>query len=223
MNSFLRSISSSLIIALLLTCALSPRLWAFTDLHVVALFKDRVVVMIDGKQRLLRSGETSPEGVKLLSADSGVAVFDYRGEMLERRLDGRVRSAVNSAATVDEVQIFRNTNGMYQTVGSINGLPVGFLVDTGASSIAMNSTEARRLGIDYRVVGEPTYVSTASDIKQAFSLKLQVVKVGGIQLQNVDALVMEGTLPTQVLLGMSFLQRLEMVNQGERMILRKKY
>jgi len=207
----------------LLVCMYSAASWAFKDIHVVALFKDRAIVMIDGKQRLLRTGDRGPEGVKLVSADSVAAVFEYHGRTLERQLDGRVHAAVELPKGHDDVVIFRDGWGMFMTVGSINGLPVKFLVDTGASSVAMNSAQARRLGIDFRVQGEATYVSTASDVTKAYKLKLDVVKVGSIQLRNVTAVVMDGAQPTEVLLGMSFLGHLEMINKGNKLVLRRKY
>jgi len=196
---------------------------AFEDLHVLALFKDRAVLMIDGKRHLLSAGETSPEGVKLVAADSDGAVFEYRGEILERGLDGRVRAAATLSTAGQEVYIYRNVSGMFRTVGSINGMPVDFLVDTGASAVAMNSAQARRLGIDYRVEGDSTHVATASDVLQAFRVRLDVVKVGSIQIRNVDAVILEGSQPREVLLGMSFLGRLEMINQDNKLILRRKY
>jgi aspartyl protease family protein len=211
------------LLAVLLAWVYPAAGWAIKDIHVVALFKDRVMVVIDGKQRLLRTGDSSPEGVKLVSADSVGAVLEYQGRTLERRLDGRVHAAAASPQGGDDVLIFRDRWGMFKTVGSINGLPVGFLVDTGASSIAMNSAQARRLGIDFRVEGEPTYVSTASDVVPAYRLKLDVVKVGSIQLRNVAAVVMDGAQPAEVLLGMSFLGRVAMVNESDKLILRRKY
>jgi aspartyl protease family protein len=192
------------------------------DLHVVALFKDRVVVVIDGARHLLRAGETSPEGVRVVSADSAGAVFEYQGRTLERRLDGRSRAAV-SAPAAQEHNIYRDTRGMYRTVGSINGLTVDFLVDTGASAIAMNAAQARRLGIDYLVEGNSTFVTTASDVIRAYKVSLDVVRVGAIERRNVDALVMEGAQPREVLLGMSFMGDLEMSNEGNRLILRRRY
>ena len=193
------------------------------DLHVVGLFKDRALVVVDGERHLLRVGETSPEGVRLIAADSAGAVFEYRGATLERRLDGRSRAAVVEPSAVQEFRIYRDTRGMFRTVGSINGLPVSFLVDTGASAIAMNAALARRLGIDYLVEGNSTYVTTASDVIRAYKVTLDVVKAGAIELRNVDALVMEGEQPDEALLGMSFLGRLEMVNEGNELILRRRY
>ena len=211
------------ILAMLLSGLVSTQALAFKDIHVVALFKDRVVVMIDGKRRILSTGETSPEGVKLISADSVGAVLEYHGKRLERKLDGRVRAAVKPRDTGEDVLIFRDSSGMFQTVGSINGLPVKFLVDTGASAVAMNSVQARRLGIDYHVEGDPTYVSTASDVVRAYRVKLDTVKVGSIQIRNVTGVVLEGSQPEEVLLGMTYLSRVELINQSDRLILRRKY
>ncbi len=211
------------VLALLLVGLYASASTADRDIHVVALFKGRVMVVIDGKRHLLQTGETSPEGVKLLSADSAGAVFEYRGETLRRRLDGRVHTALASPKAGEDVLIFRDTWGMFHTVGSINGMPVKFLVDTGASSIAMNSAQARRLGIDFLVEGDRTRVATASDVVPAYRLRLDVVKVGSIQLRNVLAVVIDGPQPTEVLLGMSFLGRLEMINRSDKLILRRKY
>ncbi len=211
------------LLGILLLGFISVPCQAIKDIHVVALFKDRVVVMIDGKRRILGSGEASPEGVRLISADSAGAVFEYQGERLERQLDGRVHAAVKQRDTGEDVLIYRDSTGMFKTVGSINGLPVKFLVDTGASSVAMNSAQARRLGIDYHVEGDLIYVTTASDVVPAYRVKLNIVKVGSIQLRNVTGVVIESAQPAEVLLGMTYLSRVEMINQGNRLILRRKY
>jgi len=211
------------LLGILLLSFISVPCQAIKDIHVVALFKDRVVVMIDGKRRILGSGEASPEGVRLISADSAGAVFEYQGERLERQLDGRVHAAVKQRDTGEDVLIYRDSTGMFKTVGSINGLPVKFLVDTGASSVAMNSAQARRLGIDYHVEGDLIYVSTASDVVPAYRVKLNIVKVGSIQLRNVSGVVIESAQPAEVLLGTTYLSRVEMINQGNRLILRRKY
>ncbi|HHH43447.1 MAG TPA: TIGR02281 family clan AA aspartic protease [Gammaproteobacteria bacterium] len=219
---FLRNLAFQALVLLVLGSG-AGRVLAVKDIHVVALFRDRAVVMIDGKRHLLGAGETSPEGVRLISADSAGAVLEYGGERLERQLDGRVRAAVKPRDTGEDVHIFRDSMGMFKTVGSINGLPVSFLVDTGASSVAMNAAQARRLGIDYHVEGEPTWVSTASDVVRAYRVRLDIVKVGSIQLRNVTAIVMEGPQPSEALLGMSYLSRVQLINQGDRLILRRRY
>lgn len=211
----------TLLAVILFTCLLNPVL-AATDVRVVALFSERAMLLIDGKQHLMRPGETSPEGVTLISANSETAVIEVDGREVTARLDGRV-SARKRTAQTKEVQVRRNPAGMYSTVGSINGLPVPFLVDTGATQIAMNSAQARRLGIDYRVIGKRSAVTTASGREPAWLVMLDTVKVGDLKLLNVSGIVIEGEQPEVTLLGMSFLGRLEITNSGHLMTLRQKY
>ncbi|MCK5382771.1 MAG: TIGR02281 family clan AA aspartic protease [Gammaproteobacteria bacterium] len=192
------------------------------DVRVAGLFSGRAVLLIDGKQRLLKQGQTSPEGVKLIAATSEEAVLLIDGQQVTARLDGRV-SARKRAPEINEVQVWRDTTGMYTTVGSINGLPVSFLVDTGATAVAMNAKQARRLGIDFRVVGRQSGVTTASGVVHAWTVMLDTVKVGDLELRNVEAVVLEGVHPETALLGMSYLGRLEIDNDGRLMTLRKKY
>jgi aspartyl protease family protein len=192
------------------------------DVRVVGLFADRAVLMVEGKQHLLAVGQSSPEGIKLMSASSDSAILLIDGKQVSARLDGRI-SAPTFSATSDEVQVWRNTTGMFTTVGSINGLPVSFLVDTGATQVAMNAAQARRLGIDYHVIGQPAEVTTASDIERAWLVVLDSVKVGELEVRNVPAVVLEGAQPKVTLLGMSYLGRMEITNNGRLMTLRKKY
>jgi aspartyl protease family protein len=201
---------------------LSLTVQAGTDVRVVGLFSERAVVVIEGRQHVLQVGQSTPEGVRLIAADSESAVFEIDGEEVVARLDGRV-TARKRTAEVREFQISRNIVGMYTTVGSINGQTVSFLVDTGATRVAINAAEARRLGIDYRVVGTPVGVTTASGVERAWGVNLNTVKVGELELRNVGAVVLEGEQPAKALLGMSYLGRLEMTNTGRVMTLRKKY
>src|SRR5690606_10002898 len=106
-----------------------------------------------------------------------------------------------------QLSISRGAGNHYWVAGSIGGHPVQFLVDTGATSVAMNEGQARRLGIDYRVQGSPMVAGTAGGNVRAWRVKLDRVKVGGIEVLGVEGAVLEGDSPTEVLLGMSFLSR----------------
>jgi len=196
--------------------------FAGMDVRVVGLFADRAVLLVEGQQHMLRVGQSSPEGVKLVSASSESAVLLIDGEEITARLDGRV-SARKRTAAVKEVQVWRNTSGMFTTVGSINGLHVPFLVDTGATQVAMNASQARRLGIDFHVIGKPAEVTTASGVVRAWAVTLDSVKVGDLEVRNVPAVVLEGAQPQVTLLGMSYLGRMEILHEGQLMTLRKKY
>jgi aspartyl protease family protein len=209
-------------LAVLFVAGLVNAAQAAPDVRVVGLFSNRAVVLIDGRQHVLQAGQGGQEGVRLLAADSESALLEIDGHEVEARLDGRV-TARKRTAEVQEVQVWRNNAGMYTTVGSINGLTVSFLVDTGASQVALNADEARRLGIDFRVSGTPTSVGTASGVVRAWAVTLDTVKVGSLELHNIGAVVLEGSSPQHALLGMTYLGRLEIDNDGRLMTLRKKY
>ena len=215
-------LSRNLLVLLMLCLWSAATFVQAADVRVVGLFSGRAVLLVDGQQRLLKPGQTSPEGVTLISATSEAAVLLIDGQEVTARLDGRV-SARKRTPEVKEVQVWRDTAGMYTTVGSINGLPVSFLVDTGATTVAMNANQARRLGIDYRVIGRQSGVTTASGVARAWAVTLDTVKVGDLELHNIAAVVLEGAHPATTLLGMSYLGRLEINNDGRLMTLRKKY
>ncbi len=194
------------------------------EVEAKALLPGMAVVVIDGKRRTLKQGQTSPEGVKLLSADSKAAVVEVDGK--SRRLELGASGSLGGGFTTPEqaeVRLYPDTSGMYRTHGSINGMPVEFLVDTGATTIAMNSTVARQLGVDYRYKGKPIGVQTASRMERAWMVNLDTVKVGDVSLHNVEASVLEGDFPAMTLLGMSFLGRLDMRHDGQAMVLRTKF
>lgn len=207
---------SSLLLVLLL--ALPGTVAAVEQIHVLALFKDKAMVEIDGHRRLLLAGEPSPEGVVLVSADAKGAVLEVDGKRATFALGTRIdsRYAAPRRETVS-VSLWPDTAGMYTVTGTINGFPVTFLVDTGATVVAMNSRQARRLGIDYEVRGRRSRTVTASGEVDSFQVELERVQVGDITLRDVAATVLEGAFPRQVLLGMSFLGRLEINRSGRLM------
>jgi aspartyl protease family protein len=191
------------------------------NIRVMALFPNKAMVEIDGQNRLLKVGKRSPEGVMLISADSSEAVIEVDGEQKSYQVGARYGGSFSSSAK-REVRILRDNMGGYTTVGSINGRNVDMLLDTGATSIAMSSVEAKRLGIQYWMSGKETMVSTASGLAKAYAIRLDTVQVGSITQTNVAAVVVEGSSPTTVLLGMSFLNQVEMTNTGNVMVLRSK-
>jgi aspartyl protease family protein len=197
-------------------------LQAVENIRVMALFPGKAMVEVDGKNRMLKAGKASPEGLLLISADSSEAVIEINGERKSYRVGARYGGSFSSSAK-KEVRIPRDNRGSYTTVGSINGRTVDILVDTGASSIAMSSVEAKRLGLQYWLSGKKTMVSTASGYARGYSIVLDRVQVGSIKLNKVDAIVVEGSSPHEVLLGMSFLNRVEMENSGNVMLLRSKF
>ena len=111
--------------------------------------------------------------------------------------------------------------GQYAAEGQVNGGAVRFIVDTGASVIALPAADAQRLAIDYRK-GRPASVQTAAGITPAYLVRLDTVRVGGITLNNVEAVVIESGLPV-ALLGMSFLNRVEIRHEAGQMTLIRRF
>jgi len=192
------------------------------DVNVVGLTEGKAVVSINhGKARTLKAGETTAEGVKLVSATSDAAVFEINGK---REVLGMGQSIAGNFASsgAQSVTLTADSRGHFVSTASINGGSVRVLVDTGATLIAMNQAEARRLGVNF-LKGQKGYSQTASGIVSIHRVKLDAVKLGDIVLNNVEASVHEGDGPPIVLLGMSFLSRVEMKREGDRLILTKRF
>lgn len=196
------------VLLLLLSSLFCTTAHAIDKIEVQGLFASRAVLSIDGTMRMLKVGEVSPEGVRLISADSTAAVLEIDGARKEYAL-GNTVSTQFTQRTERKQRLHRDpSSGMYFARGRINGQPVKFMVDTGATSIAMSTSQAKQLGIRYQLIGSPTRVRTASGDADAYSVNLRTVNVGEISQSNIEALVVEGKPDGPILLGMSFLGRL---------------
>ena len=194
-----------------------------TDVNVIGLFSGRAVITVNrGAPKTLRVGESTPEGVKLISADSKSAVVEIDGkrETLEMGQHFATSDSRNTAG--GSVTLASDSQGHYITDGQVNGQHLRFLVDTGATFVALSTNDARRMGIDY-TQGQRGYTVVADGRRvPTYRIKLDSVSVGGITLFNVDASVSEGDIGL-ALLGMSFLGRTEMRRDGQSLTLTKRY
>jgi aspartyl protease family protein len=202
---------------LLLLFVIGPVANAAESVSLHALFKDKAILIIDGKRRVVARDEASPEGVRLISTDTSQeqAEIEVDGKRQTLKL-GMVMGGFQSGAPAS-ILLFAEPNGHFYADGLIEGMPVRFMVDTGATMIALSSVHAERLGIDYRKRGKPGHASTAGGIVRTYGLRLNNVRIGDITLYDVDAAVVEGRFPTEPLLGMSFLGRLNMKREGNQM------
>jgi aspartyl protease family protein len=199
---------------------------AAADITVIGLMSGRAVVVVDGsKPRTMRVGETTPEGVKLVEATSESATFELKGRRQTFAL-GHHGTAVGSPQRASpgtgSVALVADSRGHFVTTGTVNGMPLRFLVDTGASMIALSVDDAKRAGVNY-LAGARGQVQTANGLATVYMVKLDAVQVGEILLNNVDAVVVASDKLPIALLGMSFLNRMEMKRAGDTLTLIRRY
>ena len=170
---------------------------------------------------LFRSLGGSARGVTLRRLGDGEAEVEVAGRRLLLRL-GAVPSRVGAAARADgdtEIVLAMGPGGHFNAAGTINGKPVTFMVDTGATTIALSQGEANRIGLDWKR-GRPGTSNTANGPVPVYAVNLSSVRVGTVEIANVAAVVVPSDMP-QVLLGNSFLNRFSMRRDSDVMRLEK--
>ena len=190
------------------------------DVNVLGLSTNKAVVQIDGgAPRTLTPGQKTPEGVTLISVGKGEATFNIEGKSRVLQLGQQHLSRITSDAA--KVTLSADSRGHFMVDGQVNGGAVRFVVDTGASVVALSHLDAQRLGINYRR-GELTRMNTANGAANAWWVRLENVRVGAITINEVDAVVMENqSMPA--LLGMTFLNRVNMSREGQLLTLTKRF
>lgn len=212
---------SSLLFAMLLSSLAVSSAQAAPQVQVVGLFPGAAVLSIDGERKLVKVGQTGPEGVTVVSADSHGAVLRVDGHERNYEL-GREYSDGFAKPAKTQFSIALGHGGHYWPQGSINGNPVQFLVDTGATTVALSEEDAARIGIDYRLNGVPMIVSTANGQAKAWKVTLDRVKLGDIEVIGVEGTVVQGGGLPEILLGMSFLNRIRWRDEQGVLIMESK-
>jgi aspartyl protease family protein len=191
------------------------------EFEVVGLFKNMIVLMIEGEQSTLKVGGDTVAGIGLISADSESAVLAFGDERQTVYLSQRVSGAFKKPEIIS-VSIPLNSNRQYMTSGTVNDTAVSFLVDTGATLMAMNSNTAKKLGIDL-ASSQPGTAITAGGKVNTWRVSLSSVQIGGIRRENVEAAVLDGDYPVDILLGMTFLREVEMAESDGILVLSSKF
>jgi aspartyl protease family protein len=221
MNALLRPAFFSLAV---LASALALAQSNATSVALSGVIGSKAIVIV-GKSapKTLAAGETY-QGVKLLSVSGDQAVVLVDGQRQTLRLGDApvsVGAGAGSSARGNRITLTAGSGGHFLTPGTINGRTVQFMVDTGATSIAMSALEAERAGIKYQN-GAPVRMSTANGVTQGYRLQLDSVRVGDVEVFGVEAVVIPRPMP-YVLLGNSFLNRFQMKRENELMTLEKRY
>ena len=183
----------------------------------------KALLVVDGSApKVLGPGE-SFKGVKLLSVQGETAMFDIAGQRHTLRVGDspvNVGQVIRAAGGV-RVVLSPDSDGHFVTQGHVNSKPVQFMVDTGATSVGMGVSDANRIGLKYQD-GQRVQVATANGNVPGWRIKLSTVRVGDIEVREIDAIVTPLSMPF-VLLGNSFLSRFQMTRTNEQMVLEKRF
>jgi aspartyl protease family protein len=191
------------------------------DVALIGLLGDKAAVLAigGGEPKTVRVGQKW-SGVTVISVERGQATVEIDGKQRVLKIGQHYRAAA-AASDRQSVTLAADPRGHFVADGAINGNPVRFLVDTGASSVALPASYAVRLGIDYRK-GKRALSSTAGGVVPTYVITLDTVRLGPIELTGVEAVVIEQGLDI-ALLGMSFLNRVEMKRDGHTMVLIRRF
>lgn len=207
----------------LAACLLAGTGAAAQTVSLQGMLGKRALLIVDGKPpRGVAPGDTYA-GVKVISTSGDEAVVEIGGQRQLLRI-GEAPASVGPAAPAARgrrIVLAAGSGGHFLAQGSINGHAAQFVVDTGATLVSMGAADAQRFGIDYRA-GQPGSAQTANGVVPAWRVKLASVRIGDVEVHEVDALVSPQPIPA-ILLGNSFLNRFQMTRDNEQMVLERRY
>jgi aspartyl protease family protein len=205
---------------LALLASLLPEAGMAQDVGLAGIMGSKAMLMINGGEpQAVPIGKTV-DGVKLLSIQDDQVTIEVGGRKRPLRV-GQHAIGVSGGDGSDKIVMTADIQGHFYATGTINGTSVRFVVDTGATSIALGPNDARRIGLDLRQ-GQRGLTSTANGTVVVTRIPLDTVRIGGVTMHNVEAVVLPTEMPI-ALLGMSFLNRMEMQRDGSTMTLKKRF
>jgi aspartyl protease family protein len=182
-----------------------------------------ILVVNGGAPKTVAIGE-KVQNVRLLSLQDGQAVVESAGQRITLRMDSPVSVGAGGGSNASGSRIVLNADsrGHFMASGAINGRSgVSFMLDTGATTVAMSVADATRIGLDYQK-GTPVRMNTANGVALGYRLRLDAVRVGDVEVRDVDAIVSQQPMP-YVLLGNSFIGRFSMRRDAEQMVLERRF
>lgn len=205
-------------LALIATSVLCGSAWAQSVTLAGVLGSKALLVVNGAAPKSVGVGETH-QGVKVLAVGKDDAQVEINGARQLLRL-GESPVSVGSRSGGRKVVLMADGLGHFINTGSINGQTMRYMVDTGASTIAIGRADADRMGLKYQN-GQSVQMSTANGIAQAWRIKLDKVRIGEVEVFGVEAVVTPQAMP-YVLLGNSFLGEFHMTRNNDQMVLEKR-
>ena len=181
----------------------------------------KALLVIDGTPRAMAVG-SAHQGVKLVSMEGGDAVVEIGGKRVPLQLGAPVNlGAAAGTAGGTQIVLTAGPGGHFVTHGAINGRAVQFVVDTGATAVALSQDQAERIGLDYKK-GRRGMAHSANGTVPVHAVRLASVRVGDVTVYDVEAMVLPASMP-MVLLGNSFLTRFQMKRENDILTLNRRY
>jgi len=204
----------------LVLCLFSPVVNAL-DVGLAGVMGSKAMLMLNGGEpEAVRVGE-SLDGVKVISIQGDQVIVEIGGKKRPLRVGQHADGVASPADGSGKIIMTADSQGHFYTTGNINGTSLRFIVDTGATMISLGASDARRVGLDFNR-GQKAMTQTANGQTIVSKVQLDTVRIGDVTLHNVDALIHQTDMPI-ALLGMSFLNRMEMQRDGSTMTLKKRF
>ena len=182
----------------------------------------KALMIVDGAAPKLVAPGESHMGVKVLSTTREEAVVEIEGQRHTLRVgDAPASVGARTATHGNKIVLPADSGGHFMANGSSHGRAAKFMVDTGATAVGIGANEADRMGIDYKK-GQLVPMGTANGVVNSYKIKLNSVRIGDVEVYEVDALISPQPMPF-VLLGNSFLNRFQMKRDNDQMTLEKRY
>ena len=211
-----------------LTLRLAVALLAVTGLPVAHAQSVALAGILGGKALLVVDGSAprsvapggSHMGVRVVSVGRDGVVLEVAGAQRAIQL-GESPVSIGGSAAGQRIVLKADARGHFINSGFINGRVMQYMVDTGATTVAIGRPDAQRMGLKFEEQGQSVRMNTANGVAQGWRMRLDSVRVGDVELRGVDAIVTPQPMP-YVLLGNSFLREFEMSRNGDEMMLLKR-
>ena len=206
-------------LALLLTALSTGLVHAQTAVALAGILGSKALLVVNGSApRGIATGETH-QGVRVISVEKEQALVEVDGARRSLRL-GEAPVSVGSRTGGRRVVLMADARGHFINTGMINGTRMQYMVDTGASTVAIGKPDADRMGLQY-TKGQAVQMNTANGVAQGWLIRLDSVRIGDVEVYGVEAVVTPQGMP-YVLLGNSLLAAFQMTRTNDQLVLEKR-
>ena len=210
----------ALLVPALAASLLAPT-WAHAQAVALAgMLGSKALIVVDAHPPKAVGAGDEFQGVKVLAIARDEATVEIQGARRVLRLGESPVSVGNRGGSGKRIVLMADSRGHFVNSGTINGRVMQYMVDTGASTVAIGRSDADRMGLNYKN-GQPVRMSTANGVAQGWRMKLDSVRIGDVEVFGVEAVITSQPMP-YVLLGNSFLTEFQMTRVNDQMVLEKR-